>query len=202
MDAYLRSLSKDDFERMKIVSALKELMVEEPFDAVTVTRLCKAAGVSRAVFYRLFKDLNDVVFWELFRLMRRSIEETSEAQNWREASVCALETYFSFLLEEQGFFQRIHREMSHDDYSAVFQSTRRFFRQRQLELVESAQGHAPDDRSVFEIDFFIYGVSNAIAAWAGGGMKEPPRVVAERIVNCMPSYLAQILDESGAMTAL
>lgn len=202
MDAYLLSLSKDDFERMKIVSALKGMMVNEPFESVTVTALCKEAHVSRSVFYRLFADLTNVVFWELQRLMQRASIEVSSEDGWRKATTVGISNYFSYLLEEADFFQRIHREMSHDDSSAVYHSTRRYFRDRQLAIIREVSGHEPDNRCVFEINFFICGVSNAVAAWAAGGMKEAPDVIAERIIGCMPTYLASMFDSYDAASAL
>lgn len=103
--------------------------------------------------------------------------------------------YFERLLEEPDFFQRIHREMRHDDYSAVYQSMRRYYRQHQLDQLASALGADPDERCMFEVNFFVYGTSNAIAAWAASGMKQRPRVLAESIVGCVPPHLANVYDE-------
>ena len=44
-----------------IACALQELMEQEPYDQISISALCRAAGVSRPTFYSLFGSKDDVV---------------------------------------------------------------------------------------------------------------------------------------------
>lgn len=53
----------DELRKNQIVEATEELVKSMPFDSVTVTAICKQAGMSRPTFYRYFEDKFDVVQW-------------------------------------------------------------------------------------------------------------------------------------------
>ncbi len=46
--------------RQKIVSAFMELRAEKPLEKLTVTELCKKAGINKSTFYVHFKDIYDL----------------------------------------------------------------------------------------------------------------------------------------------
>ena len=58
-----------------VVNAFDECLKSHDFENMTITELCNASTISRATFYRLFDDLEDVAAYkcELFA------EEFSEA---------------------------------------------------------------------------------------------------------------------------
>lgn len=45
----------------RIVEAFDALMLEQPFESISVTQVCRQARVSRKTFYNHFKDKHDVV---------------------------------------------------------------------------------------------------------------------------------------------
>ena len=57
--------------QLQISRALIRLMAEKPYAAVTVSELCRAAGVSRPTFYSLFSSMENVV---LFTLRERACQ--------------------------------------------------------------------------------------------------------------------------------
>ena len=193
-ESYLLTLSSEDFTRLKLVQALKEELRSAPFSQATVTALCKRAGIQRTSFYRYFNDINDVAHWELFRIMRLTAVEHPLRADWRASAAELLEACLEQLRKDEEFFQRIHKEMSHTDYSSVYLSVRRHYREEILRIIGA---HAPDpvDEDLeFEVDFFIYGTSNAIAQWASEGMDEDPAKVARRIFACVPPHMSDVLD--------
>jgi len=69
-----------------IYNALRGLMAQKDFEAITVTELVEQAGVGRATFYRAFDSIDDVLrlkcdqrFEELTRLMRAQRQTFSKA---------------------------------------------------------------------------------------------------------------------------
>ena len=47
--------------RIKIVRALKSLLVEKEFSAITTAEIAKSAGVTEALIYKYFKDKRDLL---------------------------------------------------------------------------------------------------------------------------------------------
>lgn len=45
--------------------ALFELVKEKPYDKITISDICRESTVSRATFYRLFDNMDDVVAWQV-----------------------------------------------------------------------------------------------------------------------------------------
>jgi len=45
----------------QVTDSLLELMQKNPYESITVTQLCQAAGVSRRVFYHLFSSKTDAL---------------------------------------------------------------------------------------------------------------------------------------------
>lgn len=56
----------------RVAQSLLELMQKMPFEDISVTQLCQAAGVSRRVFYHLFNNKTDA----LYALIDHAILET------------------------------------------------------------------------------------------------------------------------------
>ena len=50
-----------------IADALLKLMKEKPYSRISVSELCKRAGISRQTFYSLFESKDDVIAFELER---------------------------------------------------------------------------------------------------------------------------------------
>lgn len=58
-----------------IADALLSLMKEKPYARITVSEICKGAGVSRQTFYSLFDSKDDVIACELARNYCFRLEE-------------------------------------------------------------------------------------------------------------------------------
>ena len=50
-----------------IADALLNLMEEKPYTRISVSEICKSAGVSRQTFYTLFASKDNVIAYELER---------------------------------------------------------------------------------------------------------------------------------------
>lgn len=73
----------------KITRALLELMRQKPFDRVTVTEICRAAGLERMTFYRHFDEKVDVIRYYLDREMTRLLSSLPH-QSTLERNLTAL----------------------------------------------------------------------------------------------------------------
>ncbi len=51
--------------KLLIMDAADKLVEETPFDKLSVTQICEEAGISRATFYRCFKDKFAIAQWHV-----------------------------------------------------------------------------------------------------------------------------------------
>lgn len=71
-----RKTYKNVIENKKCVTfALAEIMAEKPFYEISVTEVCKKAGVSKNTFYRHFENLSDVVFQTATEINNMALEK-------------------------------------------------------------------------------------------------------------------------------
>lgn len=71
-----RKTYKNVIENKKCVTfALAEIMAEKPFHEISVTEVCKKAGVSKNTFYRHFENLSDVIYQSISEINEKLVEE-------------------------------------------------------------------------------------------------------------------------------
>ena len=94
-----------------IVTALIRLTEQKSLSSITITELCKAAGVSRMAFYRNYKSKDDVLASKLNDLINRYRQVTARARAngspWY--GVDHLCTTFVFFRSNQGFMDALLR---------------------------------------------------------------------------------------------
>jgi AcrR family transcriptional regulator len=79
------SLRKGERTRKDLMVACAELLASEPFDRLTVSGLCKAAGVAHGTFYVYFDNLNTILaevlglFVDYVQILIRSAARQGEA---------------------------------------------------------------------------------------------------------------------------
>ncbi len=56
-------------QQRQFESALLALLMEMPYDSITISELCRRAGFSRKVFYRLYEQKADVVYGMIDRAL-------------------------------------------------------------------------------------------------------------------------------------
>ena len=65
----------------KLGKTLKELMVTEPLDTITVKRLSTLCGINRQTFYYHFRDIYDLLTW-IF--LNESVHGVDQCKSWQE----------------------------------------------------------------------------------------------------------------------
>jgi AcrR family transcriptional regulator len=88
-------------QRARIMRAAARVVAEHGFSGVSITRVAKAAGVSRATFYGLFESFEECFLAVLDAAMRRTSARIAEAfaenTTWQEQAVAGLAVLLSAL---------------------------------------------------------------------------------------------------------
>lgn len=68
-----------------IADALFEILKHKSFDTVTVKYLVKTCGISRQTFYYHFRDLMDVLEWDIRQILERDLENILRTEDFQSA---------------------------------------------------------------------------------------------------------------------
>lgn len=169
---------KKSYVYNQIVDAFMLLLADKPMIDITVTEMCKKAGVGRASFYRFFSSTSDVLDCMIDNLYQKLHElidpiiDSSDSQKWR-----------NFLFQYVYFLNSPERkilETRMDNFSIVLNR----FIERILNDMPMDTNLPMKDRYDFSAKISM--VNGVLLIWQETGMKDTP----EEIVN----YLMGIID--------
>lgn len=149
-----------------IITALLQLMQKKAFDRISITELCRKAGVSRMSFYRYFESKEDVLKKWCAGITDWFVAESGI--NYRNDS---MELYFntlftqvlkyremSFILQKNGLLWIVK-----DDIDRVFFETYR------------------DVYDEYKMHFITGGIFNVYTLWIENGLRETPEELALKL---------------------
>lgn len=174
----LAGLKKHSEEIKKLVteslqSALLILLGQKAYSSITVSELCRRAGVSRMAFYGNFSSMDDIlrrIVEELHGELMAATGSPFEAKDERDWYVAL----FAFVRGRA------------DTVRLMFDAD---FRTRYLILLADALAGkvGADARKKYTRIMWIGGLENAIVSWLNGGMVEPDGAMAELAISALPS---------------
>ena len=149
-----------------IITALLQLMQKKPFAQISVTELCRKAGVSRMSFYRNFECKEDVLKKWCAGITDKFVAESGIS--YRENT---LKDYFTTLFthvlqyREMAFVLRRNSLLwiVRDDIDRVF--------------FETYRGVYDE----YKMHFITGGIFNACMLWVENGLRETPEELASRL---------------------
>lgn len=161
-----------------VVCVFLELLKRESFDNLSVQSIADACGISRTTFYRLFQDKDDLLIWS-------SIQQIDEIC----CHVVSGRDYMARILEliyrNKQYFRKIlksdrGRQVLGD---FVFQRTVRALHTRMMQEPDLSY---PPDVLLTQIEFCYMGARHITHKWILGDTGEPPDIIADRILDCVP----------------
>ena len=67
--------------RIKIVRALKQLLVQKDFNSITTAEIAKTAGVTEGLIYKYFNDKRDLLYKVLLELFEMFLQKMKKDIN-------------------------------------------------------------------------------------------------------------------------
>lgn len=161
----------NQYARTCISRALLDLLKTKELESVTITEIINASGVSRATFYRNFKDKHDVLYEvERYIIDRiRMLSVTVTNQNRHEAIL----NFLNNVKTHHKIFQIFIRS-GHIPYALI---------------EETIPGTSETRSNAFEHYAhisYLHGMAGIIDHWVKSDMKESPEELAEIIKSIYP----------------
>lgn len=152
-----------------LVQALLTLIQQKPYEEISISELCKEAGVDRRTFYRNFKDKNDVLLFYFSDLQEKyllALKEMPERTFYTLALV-----YFEFWNCHLDFFKTAQSDQALN--AALFQTLNTFM----PAIYSGADGSIPKELR-YNIAFVVGGFHNALIQWISTGFHETAEEMA------------------------
>lgn len=159
----------------KLAAALLGLMQDTDYDAITVSALCRAAGVSRNTFYRNFSGKGAVLDY--------AMDDICLQYQFDEAGYRRAGNSVAHFLE---FFR------AHPDYFDAFRKTgmtlfllRSTSQYAYREARQAAPG-VPQDQMYWVSSFLAAGLLNLYEHWRAEGFQTPAAEIAQAVLAYVP----------------
>ena len=172
-----------------LAASLKKLLSEKPLDKITVTDIAEDCQVNRQTFYYHFQDIYDLVEWIYTSEATAAIGEKRTYDTWQEGFLHT----FQYLLDNRAFVTRTYHSISREHLERyLYNETYRLL----IGVVEEkAAGMSlrEEDRA-FIAHFYKYGFVGLVLDWIGGGMKEKPQSIIDRLDLVIRGSIPQALE--------
>lgn len=172
-------------ERTKqaIVSAFNRLIARAEIEKITTEKIAAEAGVSKATFYRYFKDKYDVLNYNYQSLLDEALQH---CDNYRDLFF----RLYSFARSEWTEFRRAF-------YTTGVNSLENFVYTYSKSVVEqiTAQnrvGAAFTPEEALQVDVLCYGISYMYKRWTLGQYPLDPDTAADALFSLMPESLKHL----------
>ena len=96
--------------KIALEASLKKLMLQKPFDKITINDLTKDCGISRMTFYNHFKDIYDLVEWSCEEDGKQALQNNNTYDTWQEG----LYQIFQAVLANKPFILNVYRTVSRE----------------------------------------------------------------------------------------
>lgn len=169
-------MSASDLTKQAIANALKSLMQEKPFAAISVQELVRQSGISRNTFYYHFPDKYQVVRWIFYTEITPILSSGMEVKNWPE-NLLALCRYMQ---ENRSFYLSA---LAVEGQNSFVECLMEFYQSLVRNLLHNADRDgalSPEDVE-FVAHFYAYSLIGTVLEWAREGMNADPLPVIQRL---------------------
>lgn len=175
----------------EIVRGLQECLKSEPLRAITISDIHRATGISRATFYRLFDNPEDVLLYQLDQMTESAMRAYEGGRRLTTAEL--LEQSIALGLENYTFLRAL---VENGRLDLLFSYTEKSFRK-----LDRDNRLFPGNMDPAEREYVIANLSMAMVAsqitWARNGRKESP----QELMRYLRRYTATMMELLGQGTA-
>lgn len=170
-----------------ILNALDALMGTTSFDKITVTEICSEAHISRATFYRYFRDKYAIPQWHLEFAYSQGTNEIGRTLSWCEGYYITEAT----IAERREFYTNVARS---DDYNSIDNYAPRMRKKTIAATVADYQHQPLTERLRFQIDAAVELEVHLLPKWHYGAYDASLEEICSWMADAVPRELFRLLD--------
>ena len=166
--------------KQHIREALIQLLLEEKFETISVSKLCQRAGINRGTFYLHYLDKYDLIETlkeEIIAQLRKNFEETTNTRDLLIANLSYLQQNYDLIYV-----------VSQSHYLNFRETIREFM----LSILTNEQHRLQTEYFLKEnftiskkyaLEVFLSSVEGIISLWISSGVKETPKEMTNTILQ-------------------
>lgn len=151
-------MADSNITKRALAFALRELMVEVPFDKIQIAQICERCNMNRKSFYYHFKDKYDLLNWIFDTEIAVVIHGFSGSEN-REERIELIRDICDYFYENHDFYRRALKVKGQNSFSE-------HFREYIMPILKHRLSCLVDDsEDEFVLNFFTDAVICAMERW-------------------------------------
>lgn len=179
--------------KREIFEALYTLLTQDEgstLDGITISDICKQAGIARSKFYYYFHDKYDVVVWFVENLGAMNFGQIGLGMDLRSALLSWARTTLNY----REFFKKY---VGSKYYASIYAYLQKLTRDSMREAAQRhCDGELPQVVEV-EIRYYLVALEAMYSDWARGVMVTTPESFVEFAIDLMPQNLRDLLENSA-----
>lgn len=171
--------------KQKIAYNFEKLLTSKSFDDITVMNIVEASGISKATFYRYFKDKYDVLGYGI----KNSIDSFFEPYLKGYSLKTVHFDFQEYLYSKKDFFYKAMKTEGPNSFenSLIEASIDLFYKIYEVKSVTVTQ----EIEDITEL--YCHGATSFLKKWIGGGFKEPLEYVSRITYESIPETIKKYL---------
>ncbi len=168
-------MSESIITKKAIADSLKQLMINKPFEKITISDITNNCGLNRLTFYYHFQDKFELLDWIYYNEIIMPFSKDLSFDNWTEK----FDFLFSMMKENEDFYKNALKYSDSEFQKYIFDVSKKQFEEI-IKRVTSKNGMDVDEKNmVFIAEFFSHGIVGVILDWALDGMKSSPKELTD-----------------------
>ena len=187
---YTLCITEKTAEQQKIFEqTFLQMLLESNYDDITVSDLCRRAGLSRKIFYRLFEKKADI----LYSMIDRALMEVDYYIPDDSVGPGELHRFFAFWLHKKDLLDAL---LKHQNSSLLTDRAIRFAMREEGSQVRSFGAEA-EKGSYEAIVFYLSGIFSVLLVWHAQGYDKSIDEIATLMKDLLttPAYEMQPQDK-------
>ena len=180
------------FTEKVIVEIFISLLNEKPLDKITVKDIIDKCGVNRSTFYYYFEDVFDLLNSILENEAKKIADAHIEHDKWQDGILEAMK----FALDNRKAIMHIYNSSSNRDKLERYLNN--IFRSviRKAVMLESEGLSVAEEDIDLIADVYHFTLIGLTYKWSGGGMKDEPVDVVQKLSYLLDGNMRQMLERA------
>ena len=175
-----------------LAASMKKLMMEKPFDKISVIDICRGCGMNRKSFYYHFKDKYDLVNWIFYMDFITMMTSHSYTVGWELLGAVAEMFY-----KNQDFYRAAFRIEGQNSF-------REYLNESMIPIASfylSDISEDPEDEELF-MAMFCEAYISIVEHWLQKGCRQTPDEFAGRLHAMVRGIARKVVESEEIVTEL
>lgn len=169
-------------------ASLKKILMNKPFEKITVKDITDDCGVNRMTFYYHFKDIYDLLEWICHEDGKRILEEHRTYGTWQEGFY----QIFEAVRENKVIIDNIYHALGKERIEEYIYP---LIRDLILHVLHELEGDVKldDEAETFIADYYTFAFIGFMFQWVKGNMNTDPRYIIENMTKLVDGTLEETI---------